>query len=105
MTKGDILLIPFPFTDLTGMKLRPALVLAETNTDYTVAFITTQLHWQEVTDTLIEPDLLNGIKRPSLIRLSKIATIEKTLAAGLLGHIGDDVKTQINNNLRKIFDL
>mgnify|MGYP003344528084 CR=1 FL=1 len=41
MTKGDIVLIPFPFTDLTGSKLRPALILATTEHDVTVAFITT----------------------------------------------------------------
>jgi len=27
MTKGDIVLITFPFTDLSGTKLRPAIVL------------------------------------------------------------------------------
>jgi mRNA interferase MazF len=36
MAKGDILLITFPFTDLTGSKLRPAVVLAETTLDITV---------------------------------------------------------------------
>jgi mRNA interferase MazF len=44
MRKGDILLIPFPFTDLTGQKNRPALMLVTTDTDVTVAFITSQLN-------------------------------------------------------------
>ena len=41
MAKGDIVLITFPFTDLSGSKLRPAVILAETISDITVCFITT----------------------------------------------------------------
>ncbi len=40
MIKGGIIRIPFPFTDLSGNKLRPALVLAVDRDDVTVAFIT-----------------------------------------------------------------
>ena len=39
MAKGEIILISFPFTDLTGNKLRPAVVLTENNFDVTVCFI------------------------------------------------------------------
>ena len=53
MQKGDVILIVFPFTDLSGNKLRPALVVAETTTDLTVLFITTQLKWQEETDVML----------------------------------------------------
>ena len=41
MPKGDIILITFPFTDLSGSKLRPAIILASTTLDFTVCFITT----------------------------------------------------------------
>lgn len=47
MAKGDIILITFPFTDLSGSKLRPAVVLAETGLDLTVCFVTTQTQWQK----------------------------------------------------------
>ena len=105
MPKGDIVLIPFPFTNLSGQKLKPALVLAETVADFTLAFITTQLHWHEPTDILLNPDSLNGIKKPSLIRLSKLSTVDKKLAVGKLGVISNVVKVSLDNNLRVIFDL
>ena len=43
MNKGDVVLIPFPFSDFSGAKNRPAVILIETDEDVTVAFITTQL--------------------------------------------------------------
>ena len=60
MAKGDIVLITFPFTDLSGSKLRPALILTESELDVTVSFITTQIGWREVTDILLKPTSVAG---------------------------------------------
>lgn len=75
MAKGDVVLTAFPFTDLSGSKLRPAVVLIDNVLDLTVCFITTQTQWQEPTDILIQPTNANGLRKPSLIRVSKIATL------------------------------
>jgi mRNA interferase MazF len=77
MVKGDIVLITFPFTDLSGSKLRPTVVLADTELDVTVCFITTQLQWQELTDVQLLPTPFNRLRKQSLIRTSKIATWTK----------------------------
>ncbi|WP_298145527.1 type II toxin-antitoxin system PemK/MazF family toxin [Flavobacterium sp.] len=62
MVKGDIILITFPFTNFSGSKLRPAIVLIENDLDITVCFITTQTTWQEETDFILKPNSTNGIK-------------------------------------------
>lgn len=105
MAKGDIVLVTFPFTDLTGSKLRPAVVLTETSLDVTVSFITTQIGWQESTDVVLHPSTVSGIRKQSLIRTSKIATIDKSLSKGLLGILSDIEMQELNHKLKLLLQL
>lgn len=105
MAKGDIVLITFPFADLSGSKLRPAVVIAETSLDLTVCFITTQIQWQEPTDVLLVPNPTNGLRKQSLLRTSKIATLDKLLAKGLLGKLLDTEFADLNTKLKLLFQL
>ena len=105
MAKGDIILVKFPFTDFSGNKLRPAAILAETEHDVTVSFITTQMDWQEVTDIVIKPSESNGIKKDSLIRVAKIATIDKDLVLGLIGKLTQSEISELNSKLKIVFAL
>ncbi len=105
MTKGDIVLVPFPFTDLSSIKNRPALILVKGEADITVSFITTQLKWQEEFDVKIQASTTNGLKRTSLIRLSKLATIDKDLVIGKLGNLLLNELKQVDENLNKIFKI
>ncbi|HBX49801.1 MAG TPA: hypothetical protein DEH02_01900 [Bacteroidales bacterium] len=105
MKKGDIVLIPFPFTDLTGIKTRPAVILIAEVADVTVSFITTQVKWQEQFDLLLEPTKKNGLKKTSLIRLSKLATIDTDLLIGRLGSIDTKQIEKLNLNLKSLLQL
>jgi len=105
MNKGDIVLLPFPFTDLSGIKNRPALILVDCESDITVSFITTQLKWQEDFDVKVDPSQSTGLKKTSLIRLSKLATIDKDLVIGKLGNLLQDELANVDRNLLKIFKL
>jgi mRNA interferase MazF len=105
MIKGDIVLIPFPFTDLTGKKNRPAVVLINSPDDVTVCFITTQTKWKSSFDIVIEPSQHNGLKKTSIIRLNKIATLDKDLVLGRLGQITVAEVQLLNKNLVSILQL
>jgi mRNA interferase MazF len=103
--KGDIVLIPFPFSDLTGSKLRPAFILISTETDVTVCFITTQFQWKENLDIEISPSSVNGLKKMSLMRISKFSTIDKESILGRIGTLEKNYIHTLNKNLIKILQL
>ena len=105
MKKGDIVLVPFPFTDLQGAKNRPALVLFESELDVTACFLTTQLHWKEDTDLDLTPDELNGLKKASLVKLNKIATLDKRLLLGMLGKVGERELSEVDEKLIRLLQI
>lgn len=105
MAKGDIVLITFPFTDLSGTKLRPAIVLVDSENDITVCFITSQLEWRDKSDIILHPSPENGLRKQSLIRIAKIATLDKSLAKGLLGKLTSDELTLVNEKLKELLQL
>lgn len=81
------------------------MILIETNFDLTVCFITTQLGWLEKTDIMLFPDEINGIKKQSLLRTSKIATLDKELVKGILGKLTLDKTAELNDRLKILFQL
>jgi len=105
MQKGDIILIPFPFTDLTGNKNRPALVLVSSRLDVVVAFISTQIQRQENEDLFLVASHENGLKKDSIVVLRKLATVDRALAIGRIGILGDNDIVLLNKKLKILFQL
>lgn len=106
MKKGDVVLIPFPFSDLSGSKLRPAVVLFATDKDVTINFITSQLYLLSEYDIQVLPSATNGLKRTSVIRVGKkFATVDKDLVVGPLGSIENKYEILLNKSLIQILQL
>ncbi|MBI5065841.1 type II toxin-antitoxin system PemK/MazF family toxin [Candidatus Woesearchaeota archaeon] len=91
MKRGDIILVKFPFSDYTTEKLRPALVLSSNNSrDVCVAFISSVIPLKlEETDQLVfrkNPGFEKmGLKKDSIFRMGKLATLDKMIILGKLG--------------------
>jgi len=105
MKKGDIVLLPFPFTDLSGVKNRPGVILHVHSNDDIVAFISSQTQYREKTDVYLEPTSQNGLKKKSLIRVRKIVTITKDFLLGKLGELNDRNILELDNALIKVFNI
>ncbi len=88
---GDIVLLKFPFTDGITFKKRPAIIIKDTKDgDVVVARITSQLINTEF-DVFIENWRESGLKLPSVIRLHKLASLEKNIIDAILGKIDNEL--------------
>ena len=84
---GNIVLTRFPFTDLSGDKRRPALVVSRDNdrrSDLVVCFITSiQRSGPDMAPLAATAE--TGLKVASVVRFDKIATLDRSVIAGKLG--------------------
>lgn len=104
--KGDIVLVPFPNSDLTPGKLRPAIVLYEDDIEKetTIAYISSRTPIiPSACDILVTRGTPSfeeaGLKRNSVIKLNKIATIKTRFIVGLLGVADETLKAEVNKAL------
>lgn len=105
MRKGDIVLTKFPFTDFSGNKLRPALVLISSREDITVAFITTNLKEVVSSDLLLKANQNNGLKKDSLLKMNKIATLDLELVVGEIGSLTETELMEVDKKLIEAFTI
>jgi mRNA interferase MazF len=109
--KGDVVLVAFPFTDLTTAKMRPALVISldsfqQSGLDVVLSGITSQIPKKiPATDILLSPEDQRqaGLPKPSIVRLGKIVTLDKRLIRKKLGHLPETTLSKLTSELHKIF--
>lgn len=96
---GQVALLPFPFSDLSRNKLRPALLLAPAGReDWVVRQITSNPFGDTRSITLTPSDFLSGSLRPvSYVRPGKIFTAHESLIATVIGTVKPDMLATVRN--------
>lgn len=95
---GQIILFPFPHTDQTTSKLRPALLLGKVPGDFDdwlICMISSQLRqetkgFDEIIQESDSDFLASGLKTISLIRLGRLAVVDGGLLAGTIGAVSSE---------------
>lgn len=112
ISKGDILLVQFPYTDLSQAKLRPAIVLQSSMTrdETTLCFISSQQVNQLTDDEFAlldsEPEFSNtGLRTSSKVRVSRMVTLSHQLISRRLGCLSTEQLKILNGKLRQVFQL
>jgi mRNA interferase MazF len=101
---GDIVLLKFPFTDGKSFKKRPALIINDFDDgDIIVCRITSQIN-ETPFDVFIENFEKSGLKLPSVIRVHKLATLDKDIVEATMGQIDDSIKVKIQKIITKLTD-
>lgn len=114
MKRGKIVLTPFPFTDLTRNKVRPALIVSSSLTnkdDVILAFISTVFDASKLSPTdelllITDADFaVTGLKKSSVFKMDKLATVERTILLGELGEVSATFQTKLDAKLKLALEL
>jgi mRNA interferase MazF len=112
MNRGDVVLVDWPFSDLTGSKLRPALVV---QADYLNGLIDDTIYVKVTgrrfgipgTEVEIDPALepTSGLLKVSYASCKDLLTRDQLLVHHVLGILSNTIMHQIDNCLKKVLEL
>ncbi|MCK5059148.1 MAG: type II toxin-antitoxin system PemK/MazF family toxin [Candidatus Aminicenantes bacterium] len=113
MRRGTIILTRFPFTDLSSSKRRPAVIISNvspTKPDVIVAFISSVIPGKlSKTDYLLDVDhkkfLKIGLRKKSVFKMDKLATLNKSIFSGELGNLPTEILWELEKKLKIALSL
>ena len=113
--RGSVVLVRYPFTDLAGAKVRPAVVITPDRLlacidDLLCLFISSAIPQDALpTDLVIGPEHPSfprmGLRVRSVLRAHKLALLHKTLIVRSLGELDDALMGEVNQRLRLALGL
>jgi len=107
--RGDIVLVSFPFTNLTFAKRRPALVVSpdifnELNEDLILLAVTSQLSTSPHSISVLPGDCEEGVlPKESIVKLTKVFTLSSALVLKRLCRLGNPQLNAVLVGLRRLY--
>ena len=113
MTRHKVVLVPFPFDDLSTTKVRPAVCLTEPlgpHRHVVAAFVTSRVpDIPLATDLVLRPEdsgfAATGLRASSTLQLHRLMTISTKLIRRQLGHLSPELQLRVADGLRSLFEL
>ena len=106
--QGDILIVPFPFSDLKGLRQRPVLVIShdeynEDCEDIITCGITSNLKDTRCSVLFNEDNLLEGkIPLKSRIKVDKLFTLEKSIVKKKIARLDSECMKKVKKEFREL---
>lgn len=108
-----VVLVPFPFDDLSGQKVRPAVCLSEpvgAHRHVVLAFITSTVPQSlEPTDILLTPGTADfastGLRVRSTLRLHRMVTISTAIIRRQMGVLSPSTQAEVQQQFRALFAI
>lgn len=113
MTKGSVVLVPFPFDDLSASKVRPAVCLTDPvgpHRHVVLAFISSRTQADPLdSDVLLDSAAADfggtGLRVSSVLRLHRLMTVNASLIQRRLGELPASTRAVVAEKLRDMFGL
>jgi len=103
--KGDVVVLPFPFSDLSKSKKRPALVVAILEgEDIVLCQITSEARVDSYSIVLTSNDFKKGsLNLTSMIRPNKLFTADKSIILYKVGSLKESKIKEVEKGIVNIF--
>ena len=98
---GELVVVPFPFTDLSSAKRRPVLALTapDTQGDFIGCPVTSRNHWAAARPLFAAVMLQGALPRPSWVRTDHVVTLHDSLVVKNFGRVSDAFRRAVIDDL------
>lgn len=106
--QGEIIIVPFPFSDLSSIKQRPVMILSknidnEKVEDVITCGITSNVKDSKYSVLIENKDLIDGkIPKPSRIKIDKLFTISQDIIKKKVGRVDKKTFEKVKSEFVKL---